>query len=97
MYEEFETGNINIENAVNWFEDEEIINYLSGIMVSDFEITDIEKSINDIIFAYNKENLLNERNEILKQLEDAKNISKDEIDKLENRLNEVIINLAKMK
>lgn len=97
LYEEYEKGNINIENAINWFEDEEIVNYLSGIMAIDFEITDLDKSINDIILAYKKEDLISKRNEILKKLENTQNLSKDEVSNLEQQLNDIIIRLAKIK
>ncbi len=97
LYEECEKGNINIENAMNWFEDEQVINYLSGIMASDFEITDLEKSINDIVIAYKKEELISQRNTILKQLENTQGLSKEEMTNLELQLNDIIIKLAKMK
>lgn len=96
LYEEFEKGNINIENIINWFEDEDIVSYLSEIMASDFEITDLDKSIEDVISSYKKEKLLNERNIILKDLENKEN-SKESMASLENKLNEIIIKLAKMK
>ena len=97
LYEEFEKGNINIENVINWFNEEEIINYLSGIIASDFEISDINKSVNDILIAYNKEGLIKERNNILKQLENRDNISKEDADNLERRLNDIILKLAKIR
>lgn len=97
LYEEYEKGNTNIENAVNWFENEETINYLSGIMASDFEISDLDKSIEDIVNAYEKEKLISERNAILKKLENMQNLSKEEIADLEKSLNNIIIKLAKIK
>ena len=97
LYEELEKGDINIENAINWFEDESIVNYLSGIMASELEIKDINKSINDIILTYNKEKLISKRNEILKKLENTENISKEEVNILEKELNDIILKLAKVK
>ena len=97
LYEEYEKGNINIENAVNWFENEETINYLSGIMASDFEISDLEKSIEDIVNAYKKEKLINERNTILKKLENTQSLPKEEMNDLEKRLNSIILKLAQIK
>ena len=97
LYEELEKGNINIENIINWFENEDIVNYLSGIMASNFEITDLNKSINDIIIFYNREKLVKERNIILKKLENTNNISKEEAKNLEIRLNSIILELAKIK
>jgi DNA primase len=62
LYEEHEKGNINIENILDLFEDEITVNYLSGIMSSDFEITDVDKCIEDVLVAYRKELLLQRRN-----------------------------------
>ena len=99
LYEEHEKGNINIENILDLFEDENVVNYLSGIMSSDFEITDVDKCIEDVITTYRKEILLQERNEILRKIDNADNssLTKEEIANLEAKLNDVIIKLAKMK
>ena len=85
-----------VENVLNWFEDDETINYISGILAYDFEITDVEKGIEDIEKLYQKHNLINKRNEIINKLND-KNISKDESIALGKELNEIIISLAKIK
>ena len=50
----------------------------------------------DVINSYNKDRLINRRNEILLELED-KNNTKEEMVNLEKELNELIIKLAKMK
>lgn len=99
LYEECEKGDINIENILDLFQDENTINYLSGIMSSDFEITDIDKCIEDIIITYRKELLLQKRNEILSKIDSAKdnNLTKEEIANLETELNNIIIKLAKIK
>ena len=96
LYEEHEKGNINIENILDLFEDEITVNYLSGIMSSDFEITDVDKCIEDVLVTYRKELLLQRRNEILGKI-DNNNLTKEEVANLEAQLNEVIIQLAKIK
>ena len=96
LYEEHEKGNINIENILDMFEDEITVNYLSGIMSSDFEITDVDKCIEDVITTYKKEILLQKRNYILERIEKG-NLTKEEIANLETELNDIIIKLAKMK
>ena len=97
LYEEIEKGNSNISNTLlDCFEDEETINYLSWIMAYDFEITELDKCIEDVINSYTKEKTIKRRNEILKQLEN-KNISREEAEDLEKELNDIIISLAKMK
>ena len=65
-------------------------------MAYDFEITEINKCIEDILNAYRKEKLLKERNKIIEKLED-KNLPKEEIITLERKLSDIIVKLAKMK
>jgi len=97
LYEELEKGNSNItNNIIDYFEDEDTINYLSGIMAYDFEITEVNKCIDDIINNYAKEKMIIERNRILKELE-RKNIESDKLSELESKLSDIIIKLAKMK
>ncbi len=84
-------------NILDSFEEEDIINYLSGILAEDFEIADINKCIEDLLNIYNKEKLINERNNILKQLENAENLNNAEIHALEQKLNDIILHLAKVK
>lgn len=95
LYEQLEKGNININDVMNWFEDTETINHLSEIMSYDFEISDVDKAIDDVIFTYKKESLVNRRNTILKEIETIQDVN--ERQNLEKELNDVIIQLAKMK
>ena len=95
LYEQLEKGNINTSDVLNWFEETEIINHLSAIMAYDFEISDVGKAIEDILSIYKKESLINKRNKILKELEKAS--TSEDGKKLEQELNDVIIQLAKMK
>ena len=95
IYELYSQGKTN--NILDSFEEEEIINYLSGIMAEDFGISDINKCIEDLLTTYNKEKLLAKRNEIIKKLENTSDMSAEEIHNLEAKLNEVILKLAKVK
>ena len=95
MYEELEKGNIN-SNALDYFEDIDTINYLSGIIASDFEINDVGKVIEDLINTYKKEELIYRRNIVIKKIEE-KELSKEEVTNLEKELNEIILKLAKIK
>lgn len=98
LYEELETGNsINSVNVLDLFQDEDIINFLSWVMAYDFEITEVDKAIEDILNNYEKDKLISIRNEIVQTLENTDNLTKEEIASLEQSLNEVIIKLAKMK
>ena len=97
LYEEYEKGNSNISNTLlDCFEDEETINYLSWIMSYDFEITELDKCIEDVINSYIKEKTVKRRNEIIKELED-KSTKAEQVELLEKELNTIIIKLAKMK
>ena len=97
MYEELEKGNSNTSQVLNNFEDEKIINHFTEIMAYDFEITDVQKAIEDIINIYEKEQLTKKRNEIIKQIEENANGYADKMKKLEEELNEIILKLAKIK
>ena len=96
LYEELEKGN-SINNVLDLFEDEESINFLTWVMAYDFEITEVEKCIDDILNNYEKDKLISMRNEIIQTLENTDNLTKEEIASLEQSLSEIIINLAKMK
>ncbi len=87
----------NIENVVDWFNDEEIVNYISGILAEDFEITDEEKAIEDIERIYLKERKIARRNEIISLLNNKENLAVEDSAKLGEELNNIIIELAKMK
>ena len=95
MYEEFQKGNINTNQIVDWFQDENIISRITEIMAEDFEITDVNKAIDDLINVYEKQKLVNRRNEILKQLDTEKNV--ENMKELEKELNDIILKLAKIK
>lgn len=96
LYEELEKGNI-INNVLDLFEDLETINFLTWVMAYDFEITDPEKCIEDILNDYEKDKLISIRNEIIRTLENTDNLTKEEIASLEQSLSETIIKLAKIK
>ena len=95
IYELYAQGKTS--NILDSFDDEEAINYLSGIMADDFGILDINKCIEDLLTTYNKEKLISKRNEIIKKLENTSNMTNEEIHELEENLNDVILKLAKVK
>ena len=94
LYEELENGNINTIQILNKFEEEKMISHITEIMAYDFEIADVNKAVEDLISVYEKDKLVQRRNEILKSLEE---VNQENISQLENELNEVILKLAKMK
>ena len=95
IYEQYASGKET--NILDLFTDEEKINYLSGIMADDFGVTDVNKCIEDLLNIYNKEKLVNERNEILKKLEDTSSLTQEESNELVKKLNDVILKIAKVK
>ena len=95
LYEHFQKGNSN-SNVLNLFNEENLVNHITSIMADDYEILDNKKAIDDFINLYEKEKLTNEKNEIVKQLEN-KDIEENEARALEARLSEIIIKIAKMK
>ena len=95
IYEQYEKN--NMANILDFCVEEEIVNYLSGIMADDFGIADINKCIEDLLNIYNKEKLVNKRNDIIKKLENASSMTREEVKNLELELNNVILKLAKVK
>lgn len=97
MYEEYKNGDSNINNILDLFnEDEMLINYITGIMATDYGITDVNKSIKDIIHIYEKEKLTNRKNEIIKKL-DKVDLKPEDKSNLEKELSNIIIELARIK
>lgn len=92
---EINDGNNLLQNLSN-IEDEDIQNAISRIVVPDYELSSETKCVNDIVNNYIKERLNVKKTEIINLLED-KEISKEEIKKLEEELSKIIIQLAKMK
>ena len=97
LYEELEKGNINTSHILDWFEEENIINHITEIMAYEFEITDVQKAVEDLISVYEKEKLVSRRNDIIKQLENGESLETEERKLLENELNSIILKLAKIK
>lgn len=96
LYEELEKGYSNINNVLDWFQEEEIINYLTSIMAYNFEITEVNKCIEDILNIYIKEKLIKKRNDIINKLEN-KELDKEDKANYEKKLSEIIVKLAKVK
>lgn len=92
LYEELEKGDIN--NILDLFEDEEIINHITYIMSTDFDITDTKKAIEDVLSKLQKEKIINRKTEILKRLS-SEDISKEELLELENELKSISKRLTK--
>lgn len=94
MYEEIEKGNINID-ILNYFEEQNIIDHISGIMSYDFEISDLNKCIEDVVNTYEKDKLINRRQEILNIIKNWQGFSEEELNNLEDELSNIVIKLKK--
>lgn len=94
MYEEIEKGNINID-ILNYFEEQNIIDHISGIMSYDFEISDLNKCIEDVVNTYEKDKLINRRQEILDIIKNGQGFSEKELNNLEDELSNIVIKLKK--
>lgn len=94
LYDEYEKGNSNINGILDDFE-EVVRNHITEIMAYDFEIDNLEKAINDILNLYRREKLDNRKFEIIEELES--DIDAEKKKSLENELNSIIIDLAKIK
>ena len=79
------------------FEEDEIINHITYIMSTEFEITDIKKTkkaIEDVLNKIEMEKLHNRKSEVLKKLASS-NLSSEESSELMNELNSITIRLKK--
>lgn len=93
ILESTEEDSEKILQMISNIEDEDIQSHVSEILVTDYEISSVEKCIEDVINVYSKERLLNEKMEIIKAL-DTQDLTKEEMAKLEQKLNDVIVRLA---
>lgn len=96
LYERIDLNNLP-ENIISLFEDEDDINYVSGILSYDFEISDVNKAIEDIEKVYYKEKLISLRNELILKLENSNDAEEADKKEIENELTNVILELTKMK
>ena len=96
LYERIDLNNLP-ENIISLFEDEDDINYVSGILSYDFEISDANKAIEDIEKVYYKEKLISLRNELILKLENNNDAEEADKKEIENELTNVILELTKMK
>lgn len=97
IYEYIDSGREISNNILDSMEDTELIGHLTNIMADDYEIVDTKKGVDDLINSYNKEIIMERRNEILQELENHDAHTKEEIANYEKELNEIILTLAKMK
>lgn len=96
LYKKYEETNSDIEDFLILFEDEQVVNKLSSIMMENEENFDVDKCLQDVIKNFNKEKLITERNYIIQKLKDQ-NLSSEETLKLESELSKVLVKIAQSK
>lgn len=94
LYEELEKGNSNINSIIDMLEENEQ-NHITEIMADDYEIEDVEKAIDDIMQAYEKDKLNERKYEIVQILETDLDVAQRR--ELEKELTQIILKLAKIK
>ena len=99
LYEEFEKGNSNnISNVLmNFFsEDEQVISRLTELLSEEYQTNNDKKLIDNIIKTYKKEKLNMKKQELIEK-QKSTNLTVEEIKKIDREIQEVIIELAKIK
>lgn len=90
-----EKYDINNTDIITKIDDEKIINELAEIMYMDISNIDKDKLLNDILKSKQKERYIKRREDILARI--SQNISKDELQVLQFELNQIILELSKLK
>ena len=91
LYEEFEKGNSNINDVINYFsEDEEAMSRLTEVLAEEYKIKNDDKAIRNAINTYKIEKLDNRKMELLEK-EQIPNLSPEEKKKIIEEINKIII------
>ena len=97
LYELIDNKEKISSEVLNYFtDDDEITSHITMLMADDYEIGDIDKCIDDIINSYNKDRLIDRRNDIIQSLENDE-LTKEEKASLEKELSSIVMKLARMK
>ena len=96
LYEEFETGNNNIYKVLDSMTEQELINNITESMATEFDISDTEKCLKDVIISFKKDKLNSQKKDILNKLAQCSKEDSSTVE-LEKELNDIIIKLAKLK
>lgn len=91
MYEEYETGNSNINNVLNSFaEDEEAMSRITEVMAEEYQIEDDDKAVRNVINTYKIEKLDNRKLELLAK-QQMPGLSNEEQEKIIQEISKIII------
>ncbi len=95
IYAEMEKENTNLSSILDHLEEEDLKNHLTEIMAEDYEITDNQKAISDILQKYQREKLEKRRDDILEEEEKETDLERKK--ELGKELNDIILKLVKIK
>ena len=90
IIESGETEKEKILAKISNTEDLEIQSQISGIMITDYEITSVDKAIEDVVSSYNREKSENRKAEIIKKLENPVGLTPEEEKNLYAELKKII-------
>lgn len=91
MYEEYESGNSNINSILNEFnEDEEVMSRLTEVMADEYQIKNDEKAIRNAINTYKIERLNSKKTELIEKQQEP-GISREEEMRIMEEINKIII------
>jgi len=91
MYEEYENGNSNINNVLNYFnEDEEAMSRLTEVMADEYQIKNDGKAIKNAINTYKIEKLDSKKMELIEK-QQMPGLSKEEEIEIIQEINKIII------
>lgn len=95
LYEELEKGDIS--NVIGLFENkDELLSHVTYILSKELDINDIDKATEDLKSKFIKEKLQDEKSLILKKLI-SKDLSDEEVKKMEDRLKDISKKLVNIK
>lgn len=91
MYEEYESGNSNINSILNeFYEDEEVMSRLTEVMADEYQIKNDEKAIRNAINTYKIERLNSKKTELIEKQQEP-GISREEEMRIMEEINKIII------
>lgn len=98
VYKAYENGTIKTQDITTLFENDEEINFVTGIIQSDSNLdSNIEKAVNDLLETFNKERIESQKKYILEQLKNREQLQPAEIEQLENELGNLILQNRRFK
>jgi len=97
LYEEYEKGNSNINGILSNFADnEEITSRLTEKIAKKYQTKNDEKTIKNAINTYKKERLNTRKLELI-EMQKEQGLSQEEVQKIDEEINKIIVELIKIR